>query len=124
MRTHFLVAAMTAVLAVQPANAQRLGKGGMGVDETAELPRCSKPLGSIALVKDKGAPKVEDQLPPGMRALMQMAERQPCWTRTARSHATCRRARTLQDPPPLPRAPPRLNQPLPSYLTQINLGGT
>ncbi|MBB4859190.1 hypothetical protein HNO88_002519 [Novosphingobium chloroacetimidivorans] len=76
MRTHFLVAAMTAVLAVQPANAQRLGKGGMGVDETAELPRCSKPLGSIALVEDKGAPKVEDQLPPGMRALMQMAERQ------------------------------------------------
>ena len=76
MRTKLLLAPAIAVILAQPAYAQKLGKGGMGVDETTELPRCGKPLGSIALVEDKGAPSVEDQLPPGMRALMQMAERQ------------------------------------------------
>jgi hypothetical protein len=52
-----------------------LGRGGTGVDEATELPQCAQPLGTVALIEDK-APSVDDQLPPGMRALVQMAERQ------------------------------------------------
>ena len=58
-----------------PVSAQKLGKGGTGVDETSDVPQCAQPLGTVALVEDK-APSVDDQLPPGMRALVQMAERQ------------------------------------------------
>jgi hypothetical protein len=76
VRKHILLAAIAAAIVAQPAYAQKTGKGGMGIDETADLPRCSKPLGSIALVEEKTGPSVEDQLPPGMRALMQLAERQ------------------------------------------------
>lgn len=76
MRKHILLAAISAAIVAQPAYAQKTGKGGMGIDKTADLPRCSKPLGSIALVEEKTGPSVEDQLPPGMRALVQLAERQ------------------------------------------------
>lgn len=76
MRAYLMAAVLSAAIATSPAYAQKLGKGGMGVDETTELPRCSKPLGSVALVEDKSAPSAEDQLPPGLRALVAMAERQ------------------------------------------------
>ncbi|WP_313803276.1 CsgG/HfaB family protein [Sphingobium sp.] len=62
-------------LATSPLAAQKLGKGGTGVDESASLPQCAQPLGTVALVEDK-VPTLDDQLPPGMRALVQMAERQ------------------------------------------------
>ncbi|MFC0205308.1 CsgG/HfaB family protein [Novosphingobium soli] len=74
MRTYLLATALLACLA-SPAMAQKLGKGGTGVDENTELPQCAKPLGTVALIEDK-APSLDDQLPPGMRALVQMAERQ------------------------------------------------
>lgn len=57
------------------AMAQKLGRGGTGVDENASLPECAAPLGTVALVEDH-IPSAEDQLPPGVRALVQMAERQ------------------------------------------------
>ena len=73
-----LLAVAVALAAVTPSNAiaQKLGKGGTGVDETSELPRCAQPLGTVALVEDRSVAGVEDQLPPGMRALVQLAERQ------------------------------------------------
>jgi curli biogenesis system outer membrane secretion channel CsgG len=70
-----LLAATIAACLASPAMAQKLGKGGAGVDEATELPQCAQPLGTVALIEDK-APSVDDQLPPGMRALVQMAERQ------------------------------------------------
>lgn len=75
MKGYLLAVAATALLA-SPATAQSVGRGGTGVDENSELPRCSQPLGSIALVEDRSAAGVEDQLPPGMKALVQLAERQ------------------------------------------------
>ncbi len=73
-----LLAVTAALAAVTPstAMAQKLGKGGTGVDETSELPRCAQPLGTVALVENRSVAGVEDQLPPGMRALVQLAERQ------------------------------------------------
>lgn len=73
-----LLAVTAALAAVTPSTAfaQKLGKGGTGVDETSELPRCAQPLGTVALVEDRSVAGVEDQLPPGMRALVQLAERQ------------------------------------------------
>ncbi len=73
-----LLAVTAAFAAVTPSTAiaQKLGKGGTGVDETSELPRCAQPLGTVALVEDRSVAGVEDQLPPGMRALVQLAERQ------------------------------------------------
>ena len=57
------------------AQAQQLGKGGTGVDENTELPRCAAPLGVVALVEEKTADPME-QLPPGMAALVRLAEAQ------------------------------------------------
>ncbi|GFE77952.1 CsgG/HfaB family protein [Novosphingobium sp. TCA1] len=71
----YILAAVFAASLSSSAFAQKIGKGGTGVDENVDLPQCSKPLGSVALVEDK-APSAEDQIPPGMRALIQMAERQ------------------------------------------------
>ncbi len=75
MKGYLLAVAATALLA-SPATAQRVGRGGTGVDENSELPRCGQPLGSVALVEDRSVAGVEDQLPPGMKALVQLAERQ------------------------------------------------
>jgi hypothetical protein len=59
--------------------AQTAGKGGTGVDENTELPRCAQPLGVVALVEEK-APSPTDglagELSPGMAALLRMAEAQ------------------------------------------------
>jgi len=65
-----------AALAATPANAQKLGKGGIGIDETSEVPRCDVPLGTIALVEDRTAAPSEDDIPPGLRAMIRMAEAQ------------------------------------------------
>jgi len=75
MEGYFLALAATALFAA-PATAQHVGQGGTGVDENSELPRCSQPLGSVALVEDRSVAGVEDQLPPGIQALVQLAERQ------------------------------------------------
>lgn len=62
-----------------PVLAQTAGKGGTGVDENTELPRCAQPLGVVALVEEK-APSPTDglagELSPGMAALLRMAEAQ------------------------------------------------
>ena len=63
-------------IAATPATAQKLGKGGMGVDETTEVPRCDRPLGTIALVEERSAASPTDGLPAGMAALIRMAEAQ------------------------------------------------
>lgn len=66
-------------LAGGPVMAQTAGKGGTGVDENTELPRCAQPLGVVALVEEK-APSPTDglagELSPGMAALLRMAEAQ------------------------------------------------
>jgi hypothetical protein len=66
---------MLAIVAT-PATAQKLGKGGIGVDETTEVPRCDRPLGTIALVEERSAASPTDGLPAGMAALIRMAEAQ------------------------------------------------
>ena len=76
LREMMLAAAAAAALLATPSHAQRLGKGGTGVDENSELPQCAQPLGTVALVEDRSVAGVEEQLPPGMRALVQLAERQ------------------------------------------------
>ena len=48
-------------LAGGPVLAQTAGKGGTGVDENTELPRCAQPLGVVALVEEK-APSPTDGL--------------------------------------------------------------
>ena len=63
-------------LAATPATAQKLGKGGIGIDETSEVPRCDVPLGTIALVEDRTAAPSEDDIPAGLRAMIRMAEAQ------------------------------------------------
>jgi hypothetical protein len=75
MKPYVLALAAAAIL-TSPAVAQKLGKGGTGVDENSELPQCDLPLGTVALVEDRSVAGVEDELPPGMRALVQLAERQ------------------------------------------------
>lgn len=66
-------------LAGGPVLAQTAGKGGTGVNENTELPRCAQPLGVVALVEEK-APSPTDglagELSPGMAALLRMAEAQ------------------------------------------------
>ncbi|MBX8846506.1 hypothetical protein HCH44_16510 [Sphingomonas melonis] len=49
MRTLITALGLMAVIAA-PATAQKLGKGGTGVDEASQVPRCPTPLGTIALV--------------------------------------------------------------------------
>lgn len=81
MRSASLFAGVLASIAfaTSPAIAQVTGKGGTGVDENTELPRCAQPLGVVALVEEK-APSPTDglagELSPGMAALLRMAEAQ------------------------------------------------
>ena len=65
-------------LAAAPAAAQKLGKGGVGVDEQSELPQCAAMIGTVALVEDRSATdqRGTDDLPAGIRALVRMAEQQ------------------------------------------------
>ena len=65
-------------LAAAPASAQKLGKGGVGVDEQSELPQCAAMIGTVALVEDRSATdqRGTDDLPAGLRALVRMAEQQ------------------------------------------------
>jgi len=65
-----------AALITTPAAAQKMGKGGIGIDETSEVPRCDVPLGTIALVEDRPAAPTEEDIPPGLRAMIRMAEMQ------------------------------------------------
>ncbi|NLS27461.1 hypothetical protein S2M10_24570 [Sphingomonas sp. S2M10] len=78
MRTTFslLLTGLAVAAAVCPATAQRLGKGGVGVDETTEVPRCDRPTGTIVLVEEQSAATPSDELSPGMRALVRLAEAQ------------------------------------------------
>lgn len=78
MKRPLSTSAFVLALAVAaPARAQRLGAGGTGVDEAATLPACSKPIGTAALVEEKGksAPRL-DAMPPGVRATFEMAQAQ------------------------------------------------
>lgn len=63
-------------LTVSPAHAQKLGKGGIGIDETTEVPRCDRPLGTVALVEERSAAGAAEGIPPGLAALVRMAEAQ------------------------------------------------
>lgn len=63
-------------LTISPATAQKLGKGGIGVDETTEVPRCDRPFGTIALVEERSAAGAAEGIPPGLAALVRMAEAQ------------------------------------------------
>ncbi|MDA4833166.1 hypothetical protein NY536_17130, partial [Enterobacter hormaechei] len=76
-RTRMLVVT-AALAAVTPsmAHAQKLGQGGTGVDEASEVPRCTAPLGTVALVEERSAAAPADDLPPAMRAFVRMAEAQ------------------------------------------------
>jgi hypothetical protein len=58
------------------ASAQKLGKGGIGIDETTQVPRCEVPLGTIALVEERTAAPTEEDIPAGLRAMIRMAEAQ------------------------------------------------
>lgn len=71
-----ILAGLALAAGTSPAFAQRLGKGGVGVDETTEVPRCDRPIGTIALVEEQSAATPSDELPPGMRALVRLAEAQ------------------------------------------------
>lgn len=81
MRRIAIVAGALASLSLVggPVLAQTAGKGGTGVDENTELPRCAQPLGVVALVEEK-APSPTDglagELSPGMAALLRVAEAQ------------------------------------------------
>ena len=81
MRRTSVLAGLLASIAfvTSPVIAQVTGKGGTGVDENTELPRCAQPLGVVALVEEK-APSPTDglagELSPGMAALLRMAEAQ------------------------------------------------
>ncbi len=65
-----------AALAATPAMAQKMGKGGIGIDESSDVPRCDVPLGTIALVEDRTAAPSEEDIPAGLRAMIRMAEAQ------------------------------------------------
>jgi hypothetical protein len=58
-----------------PGSAQKLGKGGIGIDNETALPKCDKPLGTIALV-EKAVTDPFEKLPEGIRALAALAESQ------------------------------------------------
>ena len=63
-------------LTIAPAMAQKMGKGGIGIDETTEVPRCDRSLGTVALVEERSAASPADGMPAGMAALIRMAEAQ------------------------------------------------
>lgn len=65
-----------ATIATTPAIAQKMGKGGIGIDETTEVPKCDRSLGTVALVEERSAASPTDGLPAGMAALIRMAEAQ------------------------------------------------
>jgi hypothetical protein len=75
MRTLITALGLMAVIAA-PATAQKLGKGGTGVDEASQVPRCPTPLGTIALVEERSAASPQDELSPTMRAFVRLAEAQ------------------------------------------------
>jgi len=56
--------------------AQKMGKGGIGIDESSDVPRCDVPLGTIALVEDRTAAPSEEDIPAGLLAMIRMAEAQ------------------------------------------------
>ncbi len=58
------------------ATAQKMGKGGVGIDETTEVPRCERSFGTVALVEERAAGGTAEGIPPGLAALMRMAEAQ------------------------------------------------
>ena len=62
--------------AATSASAQKMGKGGIGIDETIEVPRCDRSLGTVALVEERSAASPTDGMPAGMAALIRMAEAQ------------------------------------------------
>lgn len=57
-----------------PADAQRAGQGGLAI-EGAQGPTCTASLGTVTVVEEQAAGGIEE-LPPGLRALIEMAERQ------------------------------------------------
>jgi len=63
MRKVLLTAAALA-LSIGTANAQKMGKGGTGVDETSEVPKCVQPFGTMAIVEKRSAASPTDGLPP------------------------------------------------------------
>lgn len=71
-----LIAAAIACAFAGAAHAQKLGKGGTGVDENAELPRCPQPYGTAAIVEKRSAAPSAADLPPGLAAMVRMAEAQ------------------------------------------------
>jgi hypothetical protein len=60
----------------RPHLPKKLGKGGIGIDENTEVPRCERSLGTIALVEERSAASPADGVPAGMAALIRMAEAQ------------------------------------------------
>jgi curli biogenesis system outer membrane secretion channel CsgG len=75
MKRTVAILGMLAV-ATSSASAQKLGKGGIGIDENTEVPRCDRSLGTIALVEERSAASPAEGLPAGMAALIRMAEAQ------------------------------------------------
>lgn len=75
MRTLTLALGLLAATAT-PALAQKVGKGGTGVDEATEIPHCATSLGTVALVEERSAAAPQDDLPPAMRAFVRLAEAQ------------------------------------------------
>lgn len=73
-RTLTIIGALA--IAAAPATAQKLGKGGIGVNETTEVPHCAQPFGTIALVEERAAGGAEEGLPPGFAAMMRLAQAQ------------------------------------------------
>lgn len=72
-----MIAALGLVaMTIAPAGAQKAGKGGLGIDENTQVPRCDRPLGTVALIEERSAASPADGLPPGMAALVRMAEAQ------------------------------------------------
>lgn len=72
---NYVGVAIFAAMIANGASAQKLGVGGVGVDQNTSLPKCDKPLGTIALVEKKVADQY-DKLPEGIRALAEMADAQ------------------------------------------------
>lgn len=71
-----LALAIMLAVSTAPALAQRAGKGGIGIDENTQVPRCDRPYGTIALVEERAAGGTAEGIPPGLAALMRMAEAQ------------------------------------------------
>lgn len=70
-----IVTAIATMLSSSSVLAQKMGVGGLGIDNATALPKCDVPLGIIALVEKKAADPY-DKLPEGIRALAEMAQAQ------------------------------------------------